>query len=125
MAISTVRDYCPGPGASPDGQSRDTASIAMVRRTAFGVVADVLGLALLVGAGLALTSGGGTKVGDNTVVEAQGLIDVRNSPTIVHNPTRAGNLVTTYRMDRPGYSAFLSWSDNGGASWEQTDLPLP
>ena len=96
-----------------------------MRRTAFGVVAVVLGLALLVGAGLALTSGGGTKVGDNTVVNAQGLIDVRNSPTIVHNPTRAGNLVTTYRMDRPGYSAFLSWSDNGGASWEQTDLPLP
>jgi hypothetical protein len=96
-----------------------------MRRTAFGVVAVVVGLALLVGAGLALTSSSGTSVGDNVVVNQQGLIDVRNSPTIVRNPTNGGNLVTTYRMDRPGYSAFLSWSDNGGQSWQQTTLPLP
>jgi hypothetical protein len=96
-----------------------------MRRTAFGAVAVVVGLALLVGAGLALTSGGGTKVGDNVVVNEQGLIDVRNSPTIARNPTNGANLITTYRMDRPGYSAFLSWTDNGGRTWQQTDLPLP
>jgi hypothetical protein len=101
-----------------------TASIARVRRTALGVVALVVGLAVLVGVGLAATSPKGTTVGPNVLVNRVGPIDVRNSPTIVRNPRRSDNLVATYRMDRPGYSAFLSYSDNGGRSWEQTVLPL-
>ena len=102
-----------------------TASIAAVRRTALGAAAIVVGLVAIVGAGLALTSSGtGVKVAQNVIVNRQGPIDVRNSPTIARNPTRSDNLVVSYRMDRPGFSAALSWSNNGGRSWEQTVLPL-
>jgi hypothetical protein len=101
-----------------------TASIARVRRTALGVVAVVAGLALLLGVGLALTAPKGISVGPNVLVNRVGPIDVRNSPTVARNPTRGDNLVATYRMDRPGYSAFLSYSENAGTTWEQTVLPL-
>ena len=98
--------------------------MAPVRRTALGAVSVVVGVAAIVGALLAMTGPKGVSVGGNVVVNREGPIDVRNSPSIVRNPTRAGNLVATYRMDRPGFSAFLSWSDDGGKTWEQTVLPL-
>lgn len=101
-----------------------TASIPGVRRTALGAAAVVVGLAVIVGAGLALTAPDGVSAGPNVRVNVEGPIDVRNSPTIARNPTRAGNLVTSYRMDRPGFSAFLSWSDDDGRTWVQTVLPL-
>ena len=90
------------------------------------VVAAVVGLAALVGVALALTSGGGKLgVGGNVLVNREGIIDVSNSPTVAYNPARNGNVVVSYRKDRPGYSALLSYSYNGGQSWEQTVLPLP
>jgi prepilin-type processing-associated H-X9-DG protein len=90
-----------------------------------GAVAAVVGLALVVGAAVALTGPEAPAVHGNVLVNREGPIDVRNSPTIARNPARGDNLVTTYRMDRPGYSAFLSWSDDAGRTWQQTDLPLP
>jgi len=87
-------------------------------------VAALVGLVVMVAAVVALTSSGGSKVGDTVLVNRQGPIDVRNSPTIARNPTRGNNLVATYRMDRPGFSGFLSYSEDGGATWEQTVLPL-
>jgi hypothetical protein len=89
------------------------------------IVAAVVGLIAVIGVALALTSSGGIKVNGNAFVNREGTIDVSNSPTLAANPARPGNLVTTYRMDRPGYSAFLAYSYNGGESWEQTVLPLP
>ena len=90
------------------------------------VVAAVVGLVGVIGATLALTSGGGdTEVGATTFVNREGPIDVANSPTVAYNPARKDNVVVTYRLDRPGYSGFLSYSYNGGQSWEQTILPLP
>lgn len=89
-------------------------------------VAAVVGLVILLGAALALTAGGGDiEVTENVFVNREGLIDVSNSPTVAHNPAREGNVVVAYRMDRPGFSAFLSHSYNGGRSFEQTILPLP
>jgi hypothetical protein len=96
-----------------------------VRRTGLAIVAALVGLAAIVGVALSVTSTGGLTVQGNAFVNRDGTIDVSNSPTIVANPTRSGNVVTTYRMDRPGYSAFLGYSYNGGESWEQTVLPLP
>ncbi|MDQ3896689.1 MAG: glycoside hydrolase [Actinomycetota bacterium] len=97
-----------------------------MRRTALAVAAVVVGLVAIVGAALALTGGRGkTEVANSGFVNREGPIDVVNSPTVAYNPARRGNVVVTYRMDRPGYSAFLSYSYNGGASWEQTVLPLP
>ena len=89
-----------------------------------GAAAAVVGLVIVVVAVGLLTAGEETSVGDTVLVHPEGPIDVRNSPTIVRNPTRGENLVATYRMDRPGFSAFLSYSENGGQSWEQTVLPL-
>jgi len=96
-----------------------------VRRSLLAIVAALVGLAAVVGVALALTGGGSTKVGDNVFVNREGPIDVSNSPTVAVNPKNPDNVVVTFRMDRPGYSAFLSYSFNGGESWEQTVLPLP
>ena len=98
----------------------------MNRRTPLALVAAAVGMLAVVGAALSLTSGGGSpEVGGNGFVNREGPIDVSNSPTVASNPARKGNVVVAYRMDRPGYSAFLSYSYNGGETWEQTLLPLP
>ncbi len=89
------------------------------------VVAAVVGLAAVVGVGLALTSPGDIEAGGNVLVNREGFIDVSNSPTVAHNPTREGNVVVSYRKDRPGYSALLAYSYDGGESWQETVLPLP
>ncbi|MGH9264176.1 MAG: sialidase family protein [Acidimicrobiales bacterium] len=97
-----------------------------MRRTVLAIVAAVVGLVAVVGAALALTaSSGDIEVGTTTFVNRAGPIDVANSPTVAYNPAREGNVVVAYRLDRPGYSAFLSYSFNGGETWEQTVLPLP
>ncbi|MDQ4069391.1 MAG: hypothetical protein M3203_07975 [Actinomycetota bacterium] len=97
-----------------------------MRRTVLALVAAVVGLVAVLGAAIALAGGGrGTEVQVSGFVNREGPIDVTNSPTVASNPAREGNLVVTYRMDRPGYSAFLSSSFDGGQSWEQTVLPLP
>ena len=90
------------------------------------IVAAIAGLAILTGVALAVTSGGGSpEPQGNILVNREGMIDVSNSPTVAYNPAREGNLVVTYRKDRPGYDALISYSFNGGQSWEQSVLPLP
>lgn len=64
----------------------------------------------------------------NAVVNHGGpeaLVDARNSPTIVRNPTDPDNVAVTHRVDRPNFAAELHWSDDGGRTWTETDLPLP
>ncbi|MFN2506109.1 MAG: sialidase family protein [Acidimicrobiales bacterium] len=96
-----------------------------MRRTVLAAVAAIVGLAVIVAAGLALTGAGSMEVGTNVFANREGIIDVSNSPTVAYNPARDGNVVVTYRIDRPGFSAALSYSYDGGQSWEQTVLPLP
>ena len=97
-----------------------------MRRNALAIVAAVAGLAVLIGVALAMTSGGGSpEPQGNLLVNREGMIDVSNSPTVAYNPAREGNVVVTYRKDRPGYDALISYSFNGGDSWEQSILPLP
>jgi len=88
-------------------------------------MAAVVGLVVIVAATLALTSGRGLTVHANVMVNRAGIVDVSNSPKLAHNPTRPGNLVASVRMDRPGYSARLYWTEDGGATWTPTALPLP
>ncbi|HVL07245.1 MAG TPA: sialidase family protein [Acidimicrobiales bacterium] len=95
-------------------------------RRVLALVAAVAGLAAVIGAVLVATSGGGRpEPQGNLLVNREGMIDVSNSPTVAYNPAREGNLVVTYRKDRPGYDALISYSFNGGRSWEQSVLPLP
>ena len=97
-----------------------------MRRNVLAIVATLAGLAILTGVALSLTSGGGgPEPQGNLLVNREGMIDVSNSPTVAYNPAREGNLVVTYRKDRPGYDALISYSFNGGESWEQSVLPLP
>jgi hypothetical protein len=97
-----------------------------MRRNVLAIVAALAGLAVLTGVVLAMTSGGGSpEPQGNLLVNREGMIDVSNSPTVASNPAREGNVVVTYRKDRPGYDALISYSFNGGESWEQSVLPLP
>src|SRR5688500_2515605 len=97
-----------------------------MRRNVLAIVAALAGLAILTGVALAITSGGGgPEPQGNLLVNREGMIDVSNSPTVAYNPAREGNVVVTYRKDRPGYDALISYSFNGGESWEQSVLPLP
>ncbi len=89
------------------------------------ILASVVGTAVLVGVAFALTPAGSTTVGDNVFVNREDPVAVSNSPTVAVNPSNSDNVVVTYRMDRPGYSAFLAYSFNGGESYEQSVLPLP
>lgn len=96
------------------------------RRRDIGLAAMALGLVAAVVAAVALSGGGSTTVvGTNVLVNPPGLITVNNSPTVIRNPQDAEHLVVSHRIDRPGFSALLEWSENGGASWQPTTLPLP
>jgi len=96
-----------------------------VRRTALGAVAAVVGLVVMAVAVAVLTAPKGASVGPNVLVNRPGIVDVSNSPKVTHNPTRDSNLVVSFRIDRPGYSAGLYWTDDGGATWTPTTLQVP
>ncbi len=93
-----------------------------------------LGLALGVTVAVVLTlvvvRGGArrTEVGPNLIVNPAGgvhLLDENNSPSVAVNPRDSANVVEVNRLDRPRFSARLSWSADGGRSWQPNDLPLP
>ncbi|MDQ6746458.1 MAG: glycoside hydrolase [Actinomycetota bacterium] len=52
-------------------------------------------------------------------------ISAHNSPTLVQDPVRPGNLVVSSRIDTPFFSCSLHVSSDGGASWSQTPIPAP
>ncbi len=68
-------------------------------------------------------------VGPNAPVNtgASQATDIRsnNSPTLVRNPTRGGNLVVTNRIDTPDFGCALHVSFDGGANWAGSRIPLP
>lgn len=95
-------------------------------RTLAAAVALVVGLAA-VGAGLLLAGnrGGDVEVGANVLVNPAGMLTANNSPTLVRHPQQPDHLVVAHRIDRPGFSALLEWSADGGTTWQPTTLPLP
>lgn len=96
------------------------------RRRGIGLAAMALGLLAAVVSAVALSGGGSqTVVGTNVLVNPPGLITVNNSPTVARSPQDPAHLVVSHRIDRPGFSALLEWSADGGASWQPTALPLP
>ncbi len=96
-----------------------------MRRTGLAIVAVAVGLIAVVAVAFALTPGEAMTVGENSFVNREGIIDVSNSPTMAYNPARPGNVITTYRKDRPGYGGFIGYSFDSGATWEQAVLPVP
>ncbi len=96
------------------------------RKTAVGLAAMCLGLvAALVAAATLYRTGGETTVGANVLVNPPGVISVNNSPTVATDPDDRRRAVVAHRIDRPGFSALLEWSADGGATWQPTSLPLP
>lgn len=95
------------------------------RRNLLAMVAILCAVAAVVGVGLRLTTSTDTKVGGEVILQGETIIHAINSPTILRNPTDADNLVATYRVDRPVFSAHLEWSADGGASFNKVGLPLP
>ncbi len=65
------------------------------------------------------------KAGVEVFVNTPGAIDANNTPTIVRNPRRPSTLVVVHRVDRPRFSGTLRWSQDDGATWGSTALPLP
>ncbi|MGI9120064.1 MAG: sialidase family protein [Acidimicrobiales bacterium] len=97
-----------------------------MRRRTGAVVAVVVGLGVVLAVVVAWASRvGGVEVGADRLVNPPGFITVNNSPTIARQPDRPERLVVAHRIDRPGFSALLEWSDDGGATWQPTALPLP
>lgn len=48
-----------------------------------------------------------------------------NSPTLVRNPRREGNLAISNRIDTPRFACALHVSFDGGAQWTRTEIPIP
>lgn len=91
-------------------------------------LAGLLGVALapqMAGPAPAMAREVRVQVGPNVPVNPPAFIDANNSPTIARNPRHSDNLVVAHRIDRPRYSAGLSWTADGGANWHRTALPLP
>lgn len=102
-------------------------------RTAALAAAAGVGLAL-VGIGVAVSSGEDSPprmevaAGTNRLVTAssgEASLDAYNSPAVVASPTDPDTLVVAARIDRPDLSAAVRRSDDAGATWSATDIPLP
>lgn len=52
-------------------------------------------------------------------------INSHNSPTVAANPRDARNIAIANRIDTPLFSCALHVSLDGGATWEQTGIPVP
>ncbi|MGI8945009.1 MAG: sialidase family protein [Thermoleophilaceae bacterium] len=52
-------------------------------------------------------------------------IDANNSPTLVRNPRKPGNLAVTNRVDTPFFGCSLHVSFDGGSRWTRTPIPAP
>lgn len=64
----------------------------------------------------------------NAVISGSGpnaIVQASDSPSLVRNPANTRNVVEVNRIDRPGYSAAVHWSMDGGQSWRTSSLPLP
>ena len=96
-----------------------------MRRAILILLAAGFGAAALVGAGLRITGGAATDVGANVLVNPPGVVDAHNSPSLARDPRAPNIVVATDRIDRPGFSAELNRSADGGRTWASTALPLP
>ena len=108
--------------ASDGGSAANVRAVS--RRRGTWVAAAAAGLASVV-AVMLLVGNSRVEVATEVIVNPGSPIDARNSPTIARNPRRPQNLAVAYRIDRPGYSAGLEWSDDDGVTWQRSALPLP
>lgn len=105
--------------------------MAARRNRGMQLLAGAVGLVIVAAAFLIValvTRGPNPQVSANALLAAKGpnaIVSANDSPTVVRNPTNANNIVVTNRIDRPGYDADVHWTNDGGATWSSTTLPLP
>ncbi|MFP5376907.1 MAG: hypothetical protein ACLGIO_09020, partial [Acidimicrobiia bacterium] len=112
MAALHVQQHA-GPGGPPVWR-RLLALVAVAAAAAGVVVALPL-----------VSPGSEVAVGTDRFVNADAPIDANNSPSLARNPILERNVVLVHRVDRPGFSAQLHSSLDGGRTWQATALPLP
>ncbi len=61
----------------------------------------------------------------NAGARSPGDISAHNSPTLVTNPRRRGNLAVASRVDTPFFACSLHVSFDGGKRWSDTAIPAP
>jgi hypothetical protein len=96
-----------------------------MRRAIFTLLAVAFGAAALIALVIRATSNGNTSVGANVPVNTPGIVDAHNSPSLARDPRDPSVVVATNRIDRPGFSAEVDRSGDGGRTWSSTALPLP
>lgn len=96
-----------------------------MRQKIFAILAVSFGAAGLVGVALRAAADEDAEVSGNRLVNKAGLIEAHNSPSLARDPRAPDRVVASHRIDRPGFSAVLNWSADGGRSWKGTALPLP
>jgi hypothetical protein len=89
------------------------------------VVGLVSAAVAMTGALINATADRSVRITSNILVNQPAPTDAQNSPSIARNPRRPSNLVVSYRVDRPRYSALLQTTFDEGATWRSTPLPLP
>lgn len=114
--------YDPALSAKPGGGGR-TAALA----AAAGVGLALVGIGVAVSGDDASPPRMEVSAGSNRVVVASDDDELAayNSPTVVASPTDPDTLVVAARVDRPQLSVVVRRSDDAGATWTSTDLPLP
>lgn len=95
-----------------------------MQRIVYGAIAIACAAAALLVV-LLFTADPDAEVAPNRRVNPARTIDANNSPSLTRDPRSADRVVATHRVDRPGFSAALDWSADGGRTWEGTALPLP
>lgn len=93
--------------------------------TGLAVGMAVVGGLAVVGAAILLLGGQRGGPTPNVFVNEPGHVHSHNTPSLARNPTDPDNVVLVHRLDRPAFDAVLSWSADGGQSWQATALPLP
>lgn len=74
---------------------------------------------------VAVLGRGEVTVSPPVLVGDLGVVTVNNSPSIARNPLNPANVVVANRVDRPGFSAAVSASTDGGRTWTTVPPPLP
>lgn len=92
---------------------------------ALPIAAALAGAAAVAVLGVGVLAAGDITVSPPVLVGDVGLVAVNNSPQVVRNPVNPANVVVVNRVDRPGFSAAINASTDGGRSWTTTVPPLP
>lgn len=89
------------------------------------LVAGLLAAAAVGVVAVGVVTGDGAAVSEPVVLGDAQIVTVNNSPAAASNPQDPDNVVVVNRQDRPGFSAAINTSTDGGAEFTTATPPLP